>query len=124
MHDTNEMKARLEAELVVVTDELHTLGIHNPDVPEDWIATPEPDAGESDPNTEADRVEEWNERRAILADLETRYNNLRRALTKIETGTYGVCELSGGPIEPERLAANPAARTCIAHKDHENELPR
>jgi Tfp pilus assembly PilM family ATPase len=37
------------------------------------------------------------------------------ALTKIEEGTYGTCEVSGDEIETDRLEANPAARTCKAH---------
>jgi RNA polymerase-binding protein DksA len=35
------------------------------------------------------------------------------ALRKIEDGTYGVCEVCGKPIAPERLAAIPWARLCI-----------
>ena len=46
-----------------------------------------------------------------------------RALQKIKAGAYGVCEISGEPIEVERLAANPAARTTLANADREKELP-
>jgi RNA polymerase-binding protein DksA len=35
------------------------------------------------------------------------------ALQRIEDGTYGVCEVCGKPIAPERLAAIPWARLCI-----------
>lgn len=122
--DTAQYKDRLEQELATLTEELKTLGIHNPDVPEDWQATPTGVAtGEADPNVGADRVEDWDERRATLSLLETRYNNLNRALKKIEAGTYGVCEISGEEIEAERLDANPAARTCKAHINDEADLP-
>lgn len=125
MIDTTAFKTKLEQMLADITDELKGLGVHNPDVPEDWIATPATDEGaEADPNLEADRVEDWNERRAILAQLETRYNNIRRALKKIDDGTYGTCEISGNPIEPARLEANPAARTCAAHMEEEGTLPQ
>jgi RNA polymerase-binding transcription factor DksA len=35
------------------------------------------------------------------------------ALQRIDDGTYGVCEVCGKPIAPERLAAIPWARRCI-----------
>ena len=124
MIDTTQYKPRLEEMLAVVTNELKDLGIHNPEVKEDWIATPARESTEADPNLEADRVEDWNERRAILAELETRYNNLNRALQKIETETYGICEICNEPISTDRLAANPAARTCQEHLNEEADLPR
>jgi RNA polymerase-binding transcription factor DksA len=35
------------------------------------------------------------------------------ALRRIDDGTYGICEVCGKPIPPERLAAIPWARLCI-----------
>jgi RNA polymerase-binding transcription factor DksA len=35
------------------------------------------------------------------------------AIRRIERGTYGICELTGKPIEPERLRAIPWARYSI-----------
>jgi RNA polymerase-binding transcription factor DksA len=35
------------------------------------------------------------------------------ALRRLESGRYGVCERCGQPIGTERLAARPAALTCI-----------
>jgi len=35
------------------------------------------------------------------------------ALQRLETGRYGTCERCGQPIGEERLAARPAAVTCI-----------
>lgn len=122
--DMNSHKAQLEEMLADLTTELKTLGIHNPEVSEDWIATPDNSTtGEADVNVSADRVEDWDERRATLATLETRYNNVKRALGKIETGTFGICEVSGEPIEADRLEANPAARTNKAHMNDESNLP-
>jgi len=36
-----------------------------------------------------------------------------RALERIEQGTYGICELCGCQIEPERLDALPEANICM-----------
>lgn len=122
--DIETQKTKLTAMLESVTEELKGLGIHNPEVPQDWIATPgEVIDAEADENVAADRVEEWDERRANLSVLERQYNDIVRALRKIEDGTYGICEVSGEPIEEARLAANPAARTMIAHADEESTLP-
>lgn len=124
MINTEAYKDRLQKDLSEITAELKELGIHNPDVKEDWIALPQ-DVGsqEADPNVGADRAEDWLERTATLAALEARYNNITRALRKIEEGTYGICEIGGEEIEADRLDANPAARTCKAHIDNEQDLP-
>lgn len=122
--DTEKYKAQLTQMLAELTEELQTLGIKNPEVASDWIATPEGvDVVQADPNVGADRVEDWEAKRATLAQLETRYNNINRALKKIEDGTYGVCEICGEEIETDRLDANPAARTNKAHINDEADLP-
>lgn len=114
--NTDKYKALLETELAKLTSELQSLGIHNPEVPEDWVEKMvDNDTVNADPNDVADRTEEYDTRRAELSVLEGRWNDVRDALKKIEAGTYGICELSGDPIEEDRLEANPAARTCKAH---------
>jgi RNA polymerase-binding transcription factor DksA len=116
-------KEELEAQLAQLTEELSAIGIHNPENPSDWIPVPEEtDIHEPDPDMVADSVEAWDERQALVATLETEYNNIRRALKKIEEGTYGTCEINGEPIEADRLDANPSARTCKKHMDEEYNL--
>jgi len=118
--DTEKYKKELESNLAELNGELKALGIHNPEVKEDWIATPtDTDTSTADPNDNADRVEDWDERRSTLATLETRYNNINLALKKIGEGSYGICEVGGEQIEEDRLTANPAARTCKTHIDAE-----
>jgi RNA polymerase-binding transcription factor DksA len=51
---------------------------------------------------------------ALLDDARRRLNNLDEALNRLTAGTYGVCHRCGQPIAAERLAAQPAATTCIA----------
>jgi RNA polymerase-binding protein DksA len=50
---------------------------------------------------------------ALLDQTRRRLADVDAALARRETGNYGVCETCGRPIAPERLAARPAARTCI-----------
>ena len=115
MTDHTQMKDRLEEMLQQITSELSGLGINQP-TDGDWIATPEGvSTQEADPNVAADRNEDWAEKNSTLSALETRFNNIKRALKKLEDGTFGICEISEEEIESDRLTANPAARTCKAH---------
>ncbi len=121
--DQTVIKARLDMELTKIIEELKTIAVQSPDTG-DWVAIPDTDEmGNADENVTADTVEDWDTKRATLASLETRYRDIVRALDKISAGTYGVCEISGETIETERLEANPTARTNIANRDRERELP-
>jgi len=123
MIDTAIYKERLQEDLDRITPQLQELGIHNPEVKEDWIALPQDgEIGVADENVAADRAEALEERIATLEALERSYNDIVRALSKIEAGTYGICEIGGETIEEERLEADASARTCMAHMDDELEL--
>jgi len=50
---------------------------------------------------------------AILERLEVDLAEIEAALQRLDEGTYGVDEVTGDPIDPERLDALPAARTNI-----------
>ena len=114
--DTNYFKEKLEEELFLVEKELNDVGRKNPDNKNDWEAEPaDMNVDSADENEVADNIEEFEENTAVLKELEMRYNDIKDALVKIEKGTYGTCEVSGEPIEEDRLIANPAARTCKKH---------
>ncbi len=69
-----------------------------------------------DPNF-ADSSQVTAERGETEALAETLINNLidvERALVKIDTGIYGICESCRNEIATPRLEAMPAARYCIA----------
>lgn len=115
-------KERLDAELARLVSELETIATFE-ETTGDWIATPDAsELQEADENSEADGVEEWQERQATVTQLETSYQNTKRALEKIEAGTFGVCEICQGPIEDDRLSVIPTARTCKTHLDEERTL--
>lgn len=48
-------------------------------------------------------------------------NKIRRALEKIEDGSFGFCEVCGEPIEFKRLEARPVTAHCIECKISEEE---
>jgi len=45
--------------------------------------------------------------------LNKRIVQLRKALTRIKVGKYGLCESCGKMIDTDRLAINPSATTCV-----------
>jgi len=51
---------------------------------------------------------------AVLDQARRRVAELDDALGRVSDGTYGTCTQCGEPIAVERLAARPAASTCIA----------
>lgn len=116
--DIPHFKQKLEAELATLEAELKSVGRKNPDNPNDWEAKPPVEnIPMADENEVADTIEDFEQNAAILKQLEIRYNEVKGALKRIADGTYGTCKVTGDPIELERLEANPAAETCIAHKD-------
>jgi DnaK suppressor protein len=51
---------------------------------------------------------------ALLEQARVHLGDIDDALRRIEDGRYGRCEICLQQIGPERLAARPVARTCIA----------
>lgn len=51
---------------------------------------------------------------SILSSDQNAMFEIDAALERIRRGTYGVCEITGQPIEPERLAAIPWTRYSAA----------
>lgn len=50
---------------------------------------------------------------AILEQLERELAEIEAALQRLDAGTYGIDEVTGEPIAPERLEALPSARTNV-----------
>lgn len=114
-NDLNELRAVLDAERETIEEELAS---HGRVVSEtgDWQGTTGGLEGEEpDPNDAADQMEELATNVPLVEELEKRHKEIARALQKMGSGTFGGCEVCGGAISIERLRANPAAQTCIAH---------
>jgi RNA polymerase-binding transcription factor DksA len=56
-----------------------------------------------------DRDDAWDQ----LAFARDELAQVKRALARIEAGTYGISEVSGKPIPRERLEALPSATTLV-----------
>jgi RNA polymerase-binding transcription factor DksA len=115
--NTEHFKEKLIEELDTVENALNDVAVLNKETGE-WEAKGEDMETMSpmqDENEFADKLEEFDEHREELPALQTRWFEIKNALEKIEGGTYGTCEVGKEPIEPDRLEANPAARTCKKH---------
>ena len=56
---------------------------------------------------------------SILEQLESELAELQAALQRVDEGTYGIDEVTGEPIAPERLEAMPTARTNVNDTNHD-----
>lgn len=63
--------------------------------------------GEGDP-----AIVQWEINLALLQRAEQKVEQLQEALENLTAGTYGVCEVCGNPIEPERLEILPQTKRC------------
>jgi RNA polymerase-binding transcription factor DksA len=94
---------------------MQAVGRKNPGVPGDYEPVSSQTGAEPDEIDQADVIASFENNEGILRDLEARYDHVLAALDRIEEGTYGICSVSGEPIEKERLDADPAATTCTKH---------
>ena len=121
--DLDKYKTRLEAEKAKLTGELGSFARPNKTEKGDWEAVREDDpSGASSSDDVAEELENMNERKATEEPLERQLAMVNSALKKIAEGKFGLCEVSGEPIEEDRLEADPTARTCKEHMDEEDNL--
>jgi RNA polymerase-binding transcription factor DksA len=50
---------------------------------------------------------------ALISSVRAHLAAIDAALRKVDSGKYEICDKCGGPIGAERLAARPAAVTCV-----------
>lgn len=62
---------------------------------------------------EATESFELEKRLALEKQIRERLAEVEHALQKFEKGTYGLCDICGQPIDPDRLEALPQANLCL-----------
>lgn len=118
MEKNSEFKKLLLAEKARIEGELAGIAHKNPEIKGDWEpSAPNLNNPAADPNDVADSIEEFEGNAAVEVELEARLMEIDTALARIEVGTYGICRIGKEEIEEARLRANPAATTCIAHRE-------
>jgi DnaK suppressor protein len=56
--------------------------------------------------------------------LERSLARTERALTKLDDGSYGICDVCGDPISPGRMRALPDGVLCLSCAASERRVPR
>lgn len=81
--------------------------------PGEWKAK-FPYFGERSPNQDesVDEVEEYSQNLVIENRLDFKLLDVKRALEKIKTGRYGICEKCGSEISKKRLEILPETKYC------------
>ena len=116
MNEFGNLRQKLEEEKARLEGELSKMARPNPKAKGDWeVSSPDMNSMISDSNEMADTFEEMDNIVGIEYQLEERLKEVVSALERMEKGTYGICEKGGERMDPKRLEANPAARTCIKH---------
>lgn len=85
--------------------------VKNPNDEEEYDAV-FPDYGEKEDENAAE-VAAFDSNLSMEKNLEVSLFNVKKALKKIEDGTYGTCEKCGNAIDPKRLEAFPSATACM-----------
>jgi DnaK suppressor protein len=101
MPDTAAAKATLEAQLAELEDRLSR-------IEQDLAEPADPDSSERAVQMEDDQALE-----AQAAVISNEIASTRRALDRIEEGSYGECVKCGRQIAEGRLEARPEAALCI-----------
>ncbi len=117
--NTSTFKKQLEVEFAELEKELSSVGRLDEGNKIDWVPKrDDANIDTADRDAIADSLGSLDGNTAILSDLEIRYNEIKKALARIEDGTYGTCIINEPhPIETDRLTANPAATTCKIHRE-------
>jgi DnaK suppressor protein len=109
--DLKVQRKRLETEKVRLEEELNQL--------ETNVSTSD-ERREGSPfgkrEEEATEALELEKRLALENRIHGQISEIDHALHKLDTGTYGKCDICGKPIDPARLEALPQASVCMADK--------
>lgn len=74
-----------------------------------------PDYGDK-PDENAQEISDYSTNIVTQRVLEKSLEDIEKALSRIEKGTYGTCKYCQNPINERRLLARPTASSCITCK--------
>jgi RNA polymerase-binding protein DksA len=105
-----DARARLDADRVATLSRLASLDRERADI----VAAAQSANGDDEHDPEGATIAFEREHAAALARQARQHlADIDAALGRLDAGRYGICERCGAPIGPARLAARPAAATCI-----------
>jgi len=78
----------------------------------------DPDRLSDNAASDTDAAEQFGHARvsAMKEEIDKTLINIRKALTRIKIGSYGLCEQCGKMIDTDRLAIKPTASYCVKCK--------
>jgi RNA polymerase-binding protein DksA len=106
----DELVGRLRGELEKQRADLRSEIEHQGADPDSDELTFEDESGFSD---RSHTTEERSRLLSVVRALRSNLRDVERAMTKMDRGTYGVCERCGSTISQDRLEAIPWAVLCI-----------
>ncbi|MEI8409552.1 MULTISPECIES: TraR/DksA family transcriptional regulator [unclassified Kribbella] len=109
-----ELRGELEADVVHLNKEIH-------DAQQEIVGLLR-DGGDGAGNDQADvgsTTLERDHEMSLANNARDMLDQIERALSRIEDGTYGVCESCGNAIGKGRLQAFPRATLCVSCKERE-----
>jgi DnaK suppressor protein len=110
--DVEAARARLEADLADTSARIFGLERDFADI----VASASDGSSGGDDEHDPEGATVAFERQHVAALLDQAREHMTavgRALRKLDDGMYGTCDRCGQPIGAERLAARPAALTCV-----------
>ena len=75
------------------------------------------DGRDSDWSEQAGERENEEVLNALESEAKVEIQHLSNAITRMENGSYGICQKCGEPISKQRLQVQPAAESCIECAD-------
>ena len=111
-NDNNDLYQAARERLLTLQEEYRT----RIEAIEDHIQNPQDDLNEHWED-QAISYRQNDMRKNLLAEAQQNLMYVENALSRIENGTYGECEVCGEDIEPKRLEAIPYATLCMQHAE-------
>jgi len=110
---TEELKEKLEKQRDSLQKELESFATEDKNLKHNWDAR-YPNRENGNMEEEADEAQEYDNLLALEHNLESRLKNAKKALEKIGSDKYGVCEKCGKDIDEKRLQVCPEAKFCMS----------
>ena len=111
--EIQKQREKLEAELKRLESEILDVAEKYGDSTWEAVQTEESDT--SDREEVAESIENYETNASITSDLKREINNVKEALSRIDSGEYGKCKVCQAEIEKDRLDISPEAVTCKLH---------
>lgn len=110
--ELDDLRANLAAEKDSLEEEMAE---HGKSTGGSWQGSSESEGAEADATDAADNIETLATNVPLVGALQRRFQEVNKAIAKMDKGTYGICDVCKAEIPLDRLKANPAASTCIEH---------